>query len=112
MDLVCSANVLWGRLRNAEITYLPRANQLRHSPDCLFDWDPWIDSMQIIEIDLIHAEPLQRLFTGSARIIGRPIDSAILHRGIDCYSELGGQNHTVPPAFQSLANLDLRISID
>jgi D-alanyl-D-alanine dipeptidase len=68
--------------------------------------------MQIVEIDLLHSESLQRSIAGPARVLWGSIDAPILHRGVHNDTELRGQDHIVSPAEQRLSYLDLGVTID
>src|SRR3954452_6673123 len=63
------------RLGQAEVSNLPRLDELRHSSDGLFDRRLRIDAVLIIEIDRIDAEPLERRVAGAAPVLGAPVDA-------------------------------------
>src|SRR6267154_1078622 len=58
MNPVSTAYCLRRSFRQSEVAHLSCVHQLRHRADRLFDRHPRIDAMQIVEIDVLHSQPL------------------------------------------------------
>src|SRR6266545_40286 len=60
MDRVRSPDRLRRSLREAEISNLALVNEIGHRADRLLDRRPRVDSVEIVEVDVVDAEPLER----------------------------------------------------
>jgi hypothetical protein len=92
-----AADGLGSGLRQAQRLYLARLDQARHGADGLLDGRVGIDPVQVIEVDGLDAEALQRGLAGSRHIVGTAID-ADPALGFRHLAELGGQHHRVAEA--------------
>ena len=64
--------------------------------------------MLVVEVDAVHAQPLEAAFARSANVRRVPADLTGAVVGAQAYAELGGQLHLLPhPALQRLAEEDL-----
>ncbi len=62
------------RLRQAEVADFPRAHQLRHGADRLLDRDGLVDAVLVVEIDVFHAQTLERRIARLAHVLWPPVD--------------------------------------
>ena len=64
--------------------------------------------MLVVEVDAIHAQPLEAAFARIPNVRRVPADLTGAVVGAQAYAELGGQLHLLPhPTLQSLAKEDL-----
>src|SRR5256886_15892631 len=77
MDRVRAPNRLCARLRQPEKSHFASAYQLGHRTDRLLDRRIRIDAMLVIDIDYLHAEPLQTTFARRAHVIRCAADAAV-----------------------------------
>ena len=57
------------RLAQAEVTHLPLPHQLRHRADGLFNGDLGIDTVLVIDVDVINPQPSERAVAGLAHVL-------------------------------------------
>jgi hypothetical protein len=85
------------RLRQAEVTNLPGRDEFGHRPDRLLDGDLRIWAVQVVQVDVIDAEALQRALDRAAHVL-RPsvnLTPAGLDRTAGHDAELRRQRHLV-----------------
>ena len=93
------------RLAQAEVTHLPLPYQLRHRADGLFNGDVWIDTVLVVEVDVIDPQPSERAVAGLAHVLRpavyapSPLTVRAAHE-----AELRGHPHFVTPAADRLAD--------
>src|SRR5579872_3897834 len=92
--------------------HLPGSNEVGHGADRILNRHAGIHSVQIVEIDHIDSQALERQFAAAARALGTPIDrpAPIARTGYN--PEFGCQHDSLSPTPESLADFDLRIAID
>src|SRR5208283_2545479 len=82
----------------AEISNLAHAHELRHRADGFLDRRSRIDTVQIVKIDGVDAEPLEACVASGADVFGASVDSrdrsAMAHE-----SELGGEEDVLSLVF-------------
>src|SRR5262249_49331923 len=93
------------RLAQAEVTHLPLPHQLRHGADGLFNGDFGIDTVLVVEVDVIAPHPLSRALAGLAPV-PRPAAYAPASPTVRAAheAELRGHPHCVTPAADRLAD--------
>ena len=104
MNGICTANGLSSCPGKTDIAYLAGRNQISHGSDCFFERHPGINTVLIVEIDMINPEPLQRTLTGRTDILrpaaytgyGRPASISRCSTAHD--TELGGYDHLAAPS--------------
>ena len=67
-----------------EITDLAFRDEFGHRADSLLDRTVWVDAVQVIEVDVVGFEVLQRPFERLAGIFGAAVDRAALAVVISC----------------------------
>src|SRR5208337_4275411 len=60
------ADGLGCRLAQAEVTHLPLPYQFRHGTDGLFNGDVRIDTVLVVNVDVVDPQPSERAFAGLA----------------------------------------------
>jgi hypothetical protein len=97
---VGAADRLRGGLREADVAHLAGRDQLRHRADGLLDRRVGVDTVLVVEVDVLHPEALQRGLTGSAHVGGTAVDRAprriLVELELD--AELGRQEHLLTTA--------------
>jgi hypothetical protein len=63
--------------------------------------------VQIVEVDVVHPQPLQAALDGAADVGGRAVDLQGGALGVVADAEFGGDEGLVAPVGQRLADLDL-----
>jgi len=79
-----------------------RLHQLGHRPNHLGDRDLWVKAVQVLEVDMVGAEPEETFIDTAMNGGRRTIDAAPLT--VDDNAHLASQRVLVPPAAQSLGN--------
>src|ERR1700722_15518734 len=102
MRCVGTANRLCACLGKAEVAYLSGYYQIRHGADCFFNRSLRVDSVLIVEIDRVDAEPLQAGVAGSADVLRAAVHSARAIR-LAHDTELGGDDDFVAMRFERAA---------
>src|SRR6266576_833153 len=88
----------------SEILQLPLLDEIRHRPDSLFDWRLLIDSMLVIEIDVVDAEASERSFASLSDVRGASVDALPRAVGRTDVAELGRDDDVSAPAVYRATN--------
>src|SRR2546427_1886145 len=105
MHCVRAAQSLRTGFGHAEVTDFAFPNKFLHGANSVFDWRVGIDSMLVIEVDVIDAEPAQASLARAADIIGFSADTPscgvirIAH-----ITEFCGEHDFVAASFNGFAN--------
>ena len=102
------ADRLGAGFRQADMSDLAGFDEFLHRAHRLFDRRIGIDTVEIVEVDMVDAEPPQRPFAGCLCIVwpsvGR-LGADAGHRSSCSYdAELGCQYHLVTPVLDRLPN--------
>ena len=90
--------------RNADVANLALLDQPSHRADGFLDRDVGIDAMQVIQIDVIEAEPLKAIvarFDAALRPAVNPVRPPLL---VPDMAPFGGKSDLVAPRPQYAAN--------
>src|SRR5674536_171739 len=90
------------------VAHLADGHQLGHRAHGLLDRYVGVHPVLVVEVDDVHAEPLQRGVTGLPHVLGPPTDTAnrrVVRLPND--AELGGEHHLVAPAGDGRADQPL-----
>src|SRR5579883_31915 len=92
-------------LAQTQVTHLPLPYQFRHRADGLFNAHLWIDAVQVVEIDGIDPQPLERVVAGPAHVLRPSVETpSPLTVGAAHEAEFRGHPHFVAPAADCLAD--------
>ena len=86
--------VVGRRLGQAEVADLAGGDQLGHRPDGVLDGHARVRAVQVVQVDVVDAEPLERGVAGLRHVRGRAVDAHPLPVPEDV-AELGGQHDLV-----------------
>ena len=92
-----SASCICREVRASDRAHLPGPNQLVERPERVADRDPRIGAMQVVQVDVVGSQPLQRSFDRPAYRLRRGESVTRL----PC--ELRRENDLVPPSLEDLA---------
>ena len=98
MNRMRAAQGLDRHLREPKVTNFARLDQLLHCADRLFDRHRRIAPVQVVEIDRVDTEPLERLVRNAFRIFRRTVDAS--RRIADSETKLGCDHRLVTPPAQ------------
>src|SRR5439155_24970191 len=84
-------------LREAEVTDLAGAHQLRHRPDRLLDRYAGVYAVLVVQVDVIDAEPRERGVAGLAHVLRAAVHADKRPVRFPDVAELGGQYDVVAP---------------
>ena len=98
MNRMRAAQGLDRDLRESEVANFARLDELLHCADRLFDRHRRIAPVQVVEIDRVDTEPLERLVRNALRIFRRTVDAP--RRVADRETKLGCDHRLVTPAAQ------------
>src|SRR5918994_4523634 len=104
MYLVGAADGLGCGLRDTQVPDLPGLNELLHRAPGLLYGDLRIYPMLIVEVYVIHPEPLQRVVTGLPHVLWlavHPEEATVL---ASLVAELGGEGYLLAPVSNGLAD--------
>lgn len=76
MNFASASEAVRGTLAESQVLYLPLLLQLSHGADGLFDWSFAVETVAIVEVNLIDPEALQRFRAGLFAVLRRGIDLA------------------------------------
>ena len=62
------------RLGQSEVAHLPLGDQLGHRPDRLLDRNVRVRAMQVVEVDVVDTQALQRALDRVAHVLGPTVD--------------------------------------
>src|SRR5437868_3980666 len=102
----------WRGFGEAEMSNLSELYQLSHSTNGLFDGHRGVNAVQVIEVDVVDAQPFERGITGAPDIFRRAIKNALGSGTLGDEAELRGENSVRAPAPERLAHLDFRHAVD
>jgi hypothetical protein len=103
MHLVRPPDGVRPRLRQAEEANLALLDEAGHGADRLLDWHRWVDTMLVVKVDDVHAEPLQARFAGLHDICGAAIDAVGLALAPHL-AEFRGEHDAITDAFDGAAD--------
>lgn len=101
---VRAAQLVGSHLADPQCPDLARPDQLREGAHALLDRHPRVDPMQVLEVEVVGAQPPQRAVDGAADVVRPAVEAtrdAEPRPGQD--ADLAGQHHPVPSAAQGLA---------
>lgn len=101
------AQCLGRRLGQAEEPDLALLHQPGHGPDRLLDRRVGIDAVEVVEVDVIDAEPLQAAVDGATDVSGAAVRLQPGPLGVVVDAELGGDEGPVAAVLQRLADQHL-----
>ncbi len=64
------------RLAEPEVAHLALRDELRHRADGLLDRRVQVDAVQVVQVDMVDAEALQRALDRLAHVVRRAVDAA------------------------------------
>ena len=102
MHLGRPAESLGGGFGEAEEAHLPGDNEVAHRANGVFDGHLGINAVLVVEVDHVHAEPLQAGVAGGAHVFGPPIDAEELAGRVTDVAELRGQHDLAAPVANGL----------
>ena len=91
-------------LAQAEIAHLALLDQARHGADGILDRHVGIDTVDVIEVDVVDAETLQARVAGDRHIIRLAVDPATLAAGAADIAEFRSDEIFLAPAFHGAAD--------
>ncbi|CAN5572169.1 hypothetical protein BH20ACT19_BH20ACT19_07730 [soil metagenome] len=99
-----AADGLGGRLGEPKVADLARLHELGHRPDGVLDRRVLVDPVLVVEVDVVHAEALERGVARAAHVLGLAVDPE--HRAVlgALVAELGGEHDLVPAALDRPAD--------
>jgi large subunit ribosomal protein L32 len=100
MNGVRATDCLRGCLREAEVAHLAGGDELCHRTDGLLDGRLRVDTVLVVEVDVVRAEPLQRPVDRRTDVLGPSVRTTVAE-GAD---ELRGEDETVAPALDRPAD--------
>ncbi len=106
-----AANRLSPRLRKADVSHVAGLDHLCDRTDCLLDRDGRVHPTQMIDVDAVRAQPLQRVRESVLHSNRPPVDAG--ERVVRCAkrSELHADHGGVPiAALQSFADEELVVA--
>src|SRR5262249_19684410 len=91
------ADVLYARLREAEMPDLSRLNQFLDGASHIFYRDAGVNTVLVKQIDHVRPEPLERTLDSPLDVIGTTIHTARVYTGIriDVPAEFRGDHHLI-----------------
>src|SRR5918995_3433258 len=104
MYLVGAADGLGCGLRDTQEAYLPGLKELLHRAPSLLYGYLRIYPMLVVEVDVIHPEPLQRVLAGLPHIIWFAVHTQEATVLASLVAELGGKSYLLTPVGYRLAN--------
>src|SRR5215217_8436760 len=104
MQLVGLADGLGCGLRDTQVTYLPGLDELLHCAPGLHYGNLGVYPMLIVEVNVIHSEPLQRVIAGHPHIIWLTVHTQEASVLASLVAELGGKGYMLAPVSNGLAN--------
>ena len=106
VDRARAAERLGRRLAEPEVAHLALLHELGHRADRLLDLRARVHAVQVVEVDVVGAEALQRALDGAPDVLARPVGDPlrrVLGRRGEADAELRGQHDLVAPAGERLA---------
>ena len=97
VDRVRPADGLGRRLGQAEVAHLARLHQLAHGADRLLDRRLRVHPVLVVEVDVVEAEPAQRVVARLLDVLGPAVHAAVRRVVSADDAELGGQHDLVAP---------------
>jgi hypothetical protein len=91
MHGVRTADRVGAGLGQAEVADLPRADELGHRADGVLDRHGPVDAVLVVEVDVVHAEPLEAGVTGGPDVLRPAVDADPGAVGLALVAELGGE---------------------
>src|SRR6476661_10275974 len=91
-------------LGESEILHLPLFHEIRHRADCLFDWRLLIDSVLVIQIDVLDAEASERFFARPPDVGRTSVQAVPRTIGRTDVAELGRYDEVIAPALYRATN--------
>ncbi len=68
--------------------------------------------MQVIEVNVVNAEPFERSITRAPNIVGTAIKNTLGSGPVGDEAEFRSENYVRPPALERFADLDFRHAVD
>src|SRR5690349_10326883 len=100
-------------LRHSNVPDFPGPNEIGHRPNRFFDWNLRVNAMQIIQIDDVDAQALQREIATAACVARAAVDAPVCSGSGSWHdSEFSCENDVFAAASEGLSNLYLRVAID
>ena len=90
--------------REAEVAHLARLDELLHRADRLLDRRVGIDTMLVVKVDRVNAEPLERRVAGRVDVLGLAVSAEPRAVGCADVAELRREHDLVAPARYRLAD--------
>lgn len=88
----------WGCFAEAEGLDFSGLDEFFHSADCFFDGYFGIDSVLVVEVDLLDAEALEGCVAGLAHVLGATANATVFRVAAADDAELGGNLDLVAPS--------------
>nr|BFE82564.1 hypothetical protein GCM10020093_051650 [Planobispora longispora] len=96
MDRLGPAQGLGAHLGQTQVTDLARGDQLGHRADGLLDRHPGVAAVQVVQVDVVDAEPAQRGVARLPDVLGTAVDGPRRRVVTPDDAELGRQYRPVP----------------
>ena len=104
---VSTANGLRSRFTDAQRTDLALGNQLGQGSPRLLDRHIRIDSMLVVQVDVVGSERRQGSITAGPHVFRGAVDTDLLARVVDLDTEFGRDDHLIANRGKGLPNKSL-----
>src|SRR5215210_3805602 len=91
-------------LGEPQVSYLPRLDELLHSPHRLLDGHLRVDPVLVVEVYRVHAEPFERGVARPLYVLRLAVDADPASVLATLVAELGGEDDLVAPALDGFAD--------